>query len=72
MDLHLGKRPIVDYATEFRILSADCGWNVPSLLDAFHHGLTNAITDQLVALEHPADLESFIALTIKINNRMRE
>ena len=72
MDLRQGKRQVADYAIEFRTLSAECGWNIPSLLNASHHGLANAIKDQLVSLERPPDLDSLIALAIKIDNRLRE
>eukprot|EP00064_Thunnus_orientalis_P023788 superscaffoldBa00009371_g24048 len=72
MDLCQGKRQVADYAIEFRTLSADYGWNVPSLFDTFHHGLAGAIKDQLVSLERPSDLDSFIALAVKIDNRLRE
>lgn len=41
-------------------------------LDALNHGLADAIKDKLVSLERPADLDYFITLAIKDDNRRRE
>lgn len=65
-------RQVVDYAIEFRTAAADSGWNVPALRDAFMTGLSEPIKDQLAPLETPRDLESLIAVAIRIDNRLRE
>lgn len=72
LSLRQGSRPVVDYAIQFRTLAADCGWNPSSLLDAFHYGLSDAIKDQMVALDLPRDLDSLISLAIKIDLRLKE
>ncbi len=71
-DLRQDKARVTDYATEFRTLVADSGWNASSLFDAFVHGLSDQIKDQLAPLELPSDIYSLIALCIKIDNCLRE
>lgn len=72
MDLHQRGRRVSDYAVEFRTLAADSGWNDSSLFDAFRHGLSGPIKDQLAPLELPSDLDSFIAMAIRIDTRLVE
>ena len=43
-----------------------------SLFDTFLHGLSEVIKDELAARELPVDLNSLIALTIRIDGRLRE
>lgn len=57
-----------DCDIELRTIAAECGWNDSSLLDAFHHGLSDSIKYQLVAIDWLTSLDSFIALEIKIAN----
>ena len=57
---------MVDYAIEFGTAAADSGWNFPALRDAFLTGLSDPIKDQLAPLELPRDLESLIAVSIRI------
>lgn len=47
----------MDFAIEFQKLAAESGWNNSALIDAFLHGLTAKIKDQLVSLEVPEDLD---------------
>ena len=68
--LRQGRRRIIDYAIEFRILAADSGWNQPALMDAFLSGLSEALKDQLAPMDLPADLDSLIELTTKIDKRL--
>lgn len=71
MGLRQGKRRF-DYAIEFCILAADSSWNSSSVCDAFFHGLADSIKDQLISMEIPTDLDSCMALAIKIDNRLQE
>ena len=64
-------RQVVDYAIEFRTAAADSRWNIPALRDAFMTGLSDPIKDQLAPLEVQRDLESLIAASIRIDNRLR-
>uniref|UniRef100_A0A4W6DS42 CCHC-type domain-containing protein n=1 Tax=Lates calcarifer TaxID=8187 RepID=A0A4W6DS42_LATCA len=70
MELRQGGRRVADYAIEFRTLATDSEWNPVALFDAFIHGLSEQLKDQLAPLELPPTLEELIALTIKIDNRL--
>ena len=70
--LRQGKQRVSDYAIKFRTLAADSDWNQSALFDAFLYGLSGTLNDQLAPLELPADLDSLISLTIKIDKRLIE
>lgn len=70
--LQQGRSRVVDYAIDFRRLAADSGWNGPALNDAFLHGLSDPIKDQLAPLELPPDLESIILTAVCIDSRLCE
>ncbi|KAJ8405652.1 hypothetical protein AAFF_G00316320 [Aldrovandia affinis] len=48
-----------DYAIEFRTLAVECAWNTEALLATFHHGLSEALKD---------DLATLIDVSIRIDN----
>ena len=60
---------MADYETDFLTLAAKSAWNTESLFDSFLHGLSE---DELAARELLVDLDTLIALTIKIDGRLRE
>ncbi|XP_061605724.1 uncharacterized protein fbxw9 isoform X2 [Phyllopteryx taeniolatus] len=68
--LQQGKRRVSDYAIEFCILAAESQWNNQALLDAFFQGLSPAVKDHLVPLDLPTDLDTLIALAVKIDKRL--
>ncbi|KAF7642995.1 hypothetical protein LDENG_00246800 [Lucifuga dentata] len=72
--LHLcqGHRSIQDYSIDFWTRAANSQWNTHSLYDAYYHGLSDLIKDELASRELPADLDSLILLTIRIDNRLME
>nr|XP_010792517.1 PREDICTED: uncharacterized protein LOC104965258 [Notothenia coriiceps] len=70
--LRQGKQRVSDYAIKFRTLAGDSDWNQQVLFDAFRYGLSGTLKDQLAPLELPADLDSLISLTIKIDKRLLE
>lgn len=70
--LQQGRRGVSDYAVEFRILAAESGWNSSALCDAFLHGLSHIVKDQLISLDLPADLDALVARTVKIDKRLLE
>ena len=71
MDLRQGNRRVSTYAVEFRTLATESGWNEEALFDAFMRGLAESIRDHLTALELPNDVDSLIALVIKIDNHIQ-
>lgn len=64
-------RCVADYAVDFRTLAAESKWNSFSLIDAFYHGLSDSIKDELATCEPVNDLESLISLSTRIDNRLR-
>uniref|UniRef100_A0AAQ4PPB8 ribonuclease H n=1 Tax=Gasterosteus aculeatus aculeatus TaxID=481459 RepID=A0AAQ4PPB8_GASAC len=72
MGFRQGNRRVSDYAIEFRTLAADSGWNEESLFDAFLYGLAEPIKDLLINRELPEDVDSLIALVVKIDKRLQD
>ena len=64
MRLRQGKASVSDYAIDFQTLAADGGWEGRPLVDAFIHGLTHEMRDELLAWEVPDDLKRLISLAI--------
>ncbi|KAK5885830.1 hypothetical protein CesoFtcFv8_016927 [Champsocephalus esox] len=67
-----GGRSVSDYSIEFRTIAAESNWNASSLLDAFYNGLSDRLKDELAARDLPADLDELVALSIRIDCRLRE
>jgi hypothetical protein len=63
---------VADYAIDFYMLSAESAWNPEALFDMFLHGVSGEVKDELTARELPTTLDSLIALTIRIDGRLRE
>jgi hypothetical protein len=63
---------VANYATEFLQAAAALNWPDPPLMDAFYHGLKDAVKDELVKAPEPTDLESFIRLASRIDSRLQE
>ena len=72
MGFRQGNRRVSYYAIEFRTLATDSGWNDESLFDAFLYGLAEPIKDQLINRELPEDVDSLIALVVKIDKRLQD
>ena len=53
------------------MLAAESAWNPDSLFDMVLHGLSEEVKDELTAWELPTDLDSHIALTTRIDGRLR-
>ena len=72
LQLSQDSRNMADYAVYFRTLVAESAWNLEALFDAFLHGLSEVIKDELAAQELPMDLDYLIGLTIRIDGQLRE
>jgi len=57
---------------EFRTNAVDSRWNAASLLDAFYHGLSGCIKEELAVRDRPAGLDELVAISIRIDSRLRE
>lgn len=65
-----GKRKVSDYAIDFRTLAAESEWNPAALTDAFFQGLSESVKNQLISIDLPEDLDSLIAMAVKIDKRL--
>ena len=72
LDLCQNSHSVADYADDFCMLAAESALNPESLFDTFLHRLSEEVKDELADRELPVDLDSLIALTIKINGSLRE
>lgn len=72
ISLRQGSTSVAQYALNFRIAAAESGWDQRALQGAFFHGLNDNIKDELAARDECTDLEALIALTIRLDNRLRE
>uniref|UniRef100_A0A8C9Y649 CCHC-type domain-containing protein n=1 Tax=Sander lucioperca TaxID=283035 RepID=A0A8C9Y649_SANLU len=70
--LHQGARSVADFVIEFRTLAVESEWNETSLQAAFYQGLSEQLKDELISYPEPSDLDSLIALSIRVDNRIRE
>ena len=57
---------------DFCTLAGESAWNPEALLDMFLHRVSEDVKDELATQEIPTDLDSLIALTIRINGRLQE
>lgn len=72
LSLCQGHRSVLDYTIEFCTLAADSGWNNSALVDAYLNGLSAIVKDQLVSLDILEELDRVVALTNKIDRRLRD
>jgi len=70
--LQQGSDSVADYANEFRILAARCGWNESALYSAFRRGLGETTKDALSGREAPDSLNRLISQAIALDERARE
>uniref|UniRef100_A0A3Q2TMV6 Chromo domain-containing protein n=1 Tax=Fundulus heteroclitus TaxID=8078 RepID=A0A3Q2TMV6_FUNHE len=64
-------RPVSDFALEFRTLAAAAGWESRALKAAFFQALDEPLKDELARVQEPESLEELIALTRRLDNRLR-
>lgn len=72
MKLQQGAHSLSDYAINFCTLAADSWSNDSSLWVLFTMAYHDTIQDLLVAPEQLPDLDSLVALAIKLHNHVRE
>ncbi|KAF7653737.1 hypothetical protein LDENG_00079030 [Lucifuga dentata] len=70
LTLRQGRRRVVDYSIEFRTMAAENKWNSFSLFDAYYNALSDGIKDELASRDLSADLDSLVALSIRIDNQL--
>lgn len=69
--LKQGRASVSSFAARFRRISIDTGYNDLSLIERFRNGLNDDVKDVLAtALEEPVELEPFISLCVRIDDRL--
>lgn len=61
---------VTDYAIRLKTLAAACDWNESAIRARFLEGLNHTISDEMSALDMPADLESLINLALRVESRL--
>ena len=72
MRLQQGRSSVSDYAIVFQTLPTDSGWEGRGLIDAFLHGLSEAVKDELLTRDLTAELDRIIALAIRVDARLED
>jgi hypothetical protein len=69
--LRQGKGSVVSYASKFRRLASDTGFNDEAKIEIFKNGLIDEVKDVLAGiLDEPPGFEQFINFCIKIDHRL--
>ncbi|KAJ8411005.1 hypothetical protein AAFF_G00180400 [Aldrovandia affinis] len=72
LQLRQGGQSVSDYSIEFRTLATSAGWNAVATYDAFLHGLSERVLDELTVCDLPQDLDRLVDLAIRIDTRLQE
>ena len=67
-----GTGMVSHYAADFRQLATDLDWNEAALINQYRFNLSDSVKDMLIHHDYPTNLNDFIDLTIKIDNRLYE
>lgn len=63
---------MADYSIHFHVLVANSGWNDTALLGCYIQGLGGESKRLTISRDEMPDLEALIALTIQLDNRLKE
>jgi len=64
-------RNFADYLADFQRYSAEVTWNDAAKRDALYEGLSAELKDALVTLDTPDELDQYIILLKRVDNRIR-
>ena len=67
-----GRRSVREYASEFRSLAVESGWNDQALLTAFQSGLNRAVGREIALREEHHSLDAAITAAIKISDQLSQ
>ena len=70
--LRQGRRPVTEYAMDFKRWSVDTNWNDAAKLSFFKKGLCSSLKDELARAEAPLELDAFINHCIRVDTRLAE
>ena len=57
---------------EFQTLATDSNWEGRALIDAFLHGLSEAVKDELLTRDLPDELDQIITLAIRVDTLLED
>lgn len=72
IQLRQDARRVAENAVDFHTLAAESAWNQEALIVMYLHDISEEVKDEHAARDLPTDLDSLIALTIRIDGRLRE
>jgi len=64
------KGPASDYAANFQQISSRLNWEDGPKMVAFYHGLRDEIKDELAKQDRPKEFMDYIAMAVRIDNRL--
>lgn len=67
-----GSASAANHSIVFCILAAECGWEESALRGVYLNSLADGLKDELAVLGEAQTLEDLIALTIRLDARMRD
>lgn len=65
-------RSASEYAAKFRQISTHLGWESGPLMSQFYEGLKDDVKDELAKQDRPDELSKYIAMAVRIDNRLFE
>ena len=71
MRLCQGRDTVSEYSINFQTLATD-SWEGQALVNAFLHGLSEEVKDELLTQEPPEDLDHIIALATQIDSHLED
>lgn len=61
-----------EYVAKFRQISAHLGWDDEPMMSQFYEGLKEEVKDELSKLDRPDDFTKYVAMAVRIDNRLYE
>ena len=61
-----------EYATQFRQIMPRLGWDSEPMMAQFYEGLKDEVKDELVKENRPDDFADYVAMAVRIDNRLYE
>lgn len=72
LKLRQGRRSVREFASEFRALAVESGWNEQALITAFQSGLTRSIGREMALRKEQFSLDEAITTAIKMSDQMAQ
>lgn len=70
--LHRQIRSTSEYAAKFKQIATQLGWEDGPLMSQFYEGLKDEVKDELAKQDRPDDFAKYVAMAVRIDNRLYE